>query len=173
MCPNPMPVVQLIYTLLFWRACPALTLLLVLLFALLTLPSPIYIMQTVYLVDENYIFILQEGYCLRYPQTDKRRTVRMPSALSDFEEITTIGTGSYGTCKKVKRKDDGKVYSTVQATFCVMGYIGFTCLVSIGFDVIFHREKFLNLNFIGLIYPVDLCVRFYAPIGYYAHLCFS
>ena len=97
----------------------------------------------------------------------------MPSALSDFEEITTIGTGSYGTCKKVKRQDDGKVYSTVEATFCVMGYIGFTCLVSIGFEVIFHWEKFMNLNFIGLIYPVDLCVRFYAPMGYYAHLCFS
>ncbi|KAK3792257.1 hypothetical protein RRG08_007337 [Elysia crispata] len=33
----------------------------------------------------------------------------MPSTLEDFEVITTIGTGSYGTCKKIRRKKDGKV----------------------------------------------------------------
>jgi len=33
----------------------------------------------------------------------------MTSTLSDFEVISTIGTGSYGTCKKIKRKRDGKV----------------------------------------------------------------
>ncbi|XP_022335257.2 serine/threonine-protein kinase Nek2-like isoform X2 [Crassostrea virginica] len=32
----------------------------------------------------------------------------MPSTLDDFEVIETIGSGSYGTCKKIKRKRDGK-----------------------------------------------------------------
>ncbi|XP_052768507.1 serine/threonine-protein kinase Nek2-like isoform X1 [Mya arenaria] len=31
------------------------------------------------------------------------------TTLDDFEVISTIGTGSYGTCKKIKRKKDGKV----------------------------------------------------------------
>ena len=31
------------------------------------------------------------------------------TALDDFEVLSTIGTGSYGTCKKIKRKKDGKV----------------------------------------------------------------
>ncbi|KAH3847794.1 serine/threonine-protein kinase Nek2-like isoform X2 [Dreissena polymorpha] len=34
---------------------------------------------------------------------------RSKTALDDFEVISTIGTGSYGTCKKIKRKRDGKV----------------------------------------------------------------
>ncbi|CAG5123695.1 unnamed protein product [Candidula unifasciata] len=33
----------------------------------------------------------------------------MPSTLDDFEVISTIGTGSYGTCKKIRRKKDGKI----------------------------------------------------------------
>ncbi|ESP02328.1 hypothetical protein LOTGIDRAFT_138592 [Lottia gigantea] len=32
-----------------------------------------------------------------------------PCSLDDFEVISTIGTGSYGTCKKIRRKKDGKV----------------------------------------------------------------
>lgn len=31
------------------------------------------------------------------------------TALDDFEVLSTIGTGSYGTCKKIRRKKDGKV----------------------------------------------------------------
>lgn len=35
---------------------------------------------------------------------------KMPhSTLDDFEPLSTIGSGSYGTCKKVRRKKDGKV----------------------------------------------------------------
>ncbi|XP_046551879.1 serine/threonine-protein kinase Nek2-like isoform X1 [Haliotis rubra] len=37
------------------------------------------------------------------------KTPRMPSTLDDFEVLTTIGIGSYGTCKKIRRKKDGKV----------------------------------------------------------------
>ncbi|GFR95863.1 serine/threonine-protein kinase Nek2 [Elysia marginata] len=37
------------------------------------------------------------------------KTPRMPSTLDDFEVMATIGTGSYGTCKKIRRKKDGKV----------------------------------------------------------------
>ncbi|XP_041351440.1 serine/threonine-protein kinase Nek2-like isoform X2 [Gigantopelta aegis] len=33
----------------------------------------------------------------------------MPTALDDFESLDTIGTGSYGICKKIRRKKDGKV----------------------------------------------------------------
>ena len=41
----------------------------------------------------------------------------MPSTLEDFEVIATIGTGSYGTCKKIRRKKDGKVISQLLKTF--------------------------------------------------------
>ena len=33
--------------------------------------------------------------------------------LEDFEVLQTIGTGSFGTCRKVRRKADGKVLSFV------------------------------------------------------------
>ena len=32
--------------------------------------------------------------------------------LEDFEVLQTIGTGSFGTCRKVRRKADGKVCSS-------------------------------------------------------------
>lgn len=32
-----------------------------------------------------------------------------PTTLDDFEVLSTIGTGSYGTCKKIQRKKDGKI----------------------------------------------------------------
>ena len=33
----------------------------------------------------------------------------MPSKLQDYDVIGIIGSGSYGTCKKIRRKSDGKV----------------------------------------------------------------
>ena len=33
----------------------------------------------------------------------------MPSTLDDFEILYKIASGSYGTCKKIRRKRDGKV----------------------------------------------------------------
>jgi len=33
----------------------------------------------------------------------------MPSSLEDYDVICTIGSGSYGTCKKIRRKKDGRV----------------------------------------------------------------
>lgn len=37
---------------------------------------------------------------------------KMPhSTLDDFEPLSVIGSGSYGTCKKVKRKKDGKIFA--------------------------------------------------------------
>lgn len=37
----------------------------------------------------------------------------MPACtLDDFEIVCTIGSGSYGTCKKVRRKKDRKVRIT-------------------------------------------------------------
>ena len=34
----------------------------------------------------------------------------MPSSkVEDYDVIETIGSGSYGTCRKIKRKADGKV----------------------------------------------------------------
>ncbi|XP_021368824.1 serine/threonine-protein kinase Nek2-like isoform X2 [Mizuhopecten yessoensis] len=38
-----------------------------------------------------------------------RMSPRMPSTLDDFAVISTIGSGSYGTCRKIRRKKDGKV----------------------------------------------------------------
>jgi hypothetical protein len=33
----------------------------------------------------------------------------MPSALGDYTVLETIGKGSFGTCRKVQSKKDGKV----------------------------------------------------------------
>ncbi|CAG01532.1 unnamed protein product, partial [Tetraodon nigroviridis] len=33
----------------------------------------------------------------------------MPSRVDDYEELVTIGSGSYGRCRKIRRKSDGKV----------------------------------------------------------------
>lgn len=33
----------------------------------------------------------------------------MPSVVKDYEVLCTIGSGSYGTCKKIRRIRDGKV----------------------------------------------------------------
>lgn len=34
---------------------------------------------------------------------------KMPSRVEDYEELFTIGSGSYGKCRKIRRKSDGKV----------------------------------------------------------------
>lgn len=41
----------------------------------------------------------------------------MPSSLDDFDVIGTIGSGSYGTCKKIRRKKDGKVIKNINSKF--------------------------------------------------------
>lgn len=33
----------------------------------------------------------------------------MPSRVEDYEVLYTIGSGSYGRCRKIRRKHDGKV----------------------------------------------------------------
>ena len=39
----------------------------------------------------------------------------MPSKLQDYDILSEIGSGSYGTCKKVRRRTDNKVhYSNTQ-----------------------------------------------------------
>lgn len=49
----------------------------------------------------------------RSSSTSATRSLQTPrpggTALDDFEVLSTIGTGSYGTCKKIRRKKDGKV----------------------------------------------------------------
>ena len=35
----------------------------------------------------------------------------MPSKFQDYEVLGKIGSGSYGTCKKIRRKSDGKVWN--------------------------------------------------------------
>jgi len=34
----------------------------------------------------------------------------MPSKLLDYDILSEIGSGSYGTCKKVRRRSDNKVF---------------------------------------------------------------
>ena len=34
---------------------------------------------------------------------------KMPTSLDDYEVLETIGTGSYGICKKIRRRKDGRV----------------------------------------------------------------
>lgn len=41
----------------------------------------------------------------------------MPSKLQDYEILCEIGSGSYGTCKKVRRRSDNKVKSPL-IVFC-------------------------------------------------------
>ena len=42
------------------------------------------------------------------------------STLEDYEVLDTIGTGSYGTCKKIRRKRDGKVsYFSIIVVTCI------------------------------------------------------
>lgn len=33
----------------------------------------------------------------------------MPSRVEDYDVLYTIGSGSYGRCRKIRRKSDGKV----------------------------------------------------------------
>lgn len=35
----------------------------------------------------------------------------MPSKLLDYDILSEIGSGSYGTCKKVRRRSDNKVFT--------------------------------------------------------------
>lgn len=39
---------------------------------------------------------------------------KMPKTaqLENYEVLTTIGTGTFGTCKKIRRKSDGKVLAS-------------------------------------------------------------
>ncbi|XP_072031897.1 serine/threonine-protein kinase Nek2-like [Amphiura filiformis] len=53
----------------------------------------------------------------------KKISIKMSSKLDNYEILYTIGTGSYGTCKKIRRKNDGKVlvwkemdYSSMSST---------------------------------------------------------
>lgn len=43
----------------------------------------------------------------------------MPSRVDDYEELFTIGSGSYGRCRKIRRKSDGKV-SKLNYTYVLM-----------------------------------------------------
>ncbi len=38
--------------------------------------------------------------------------------LDDFEVLATIGSGTYGTCKKIRRKSDKKVI-TIESCICI------------------------------------------------------
>jgi NIMA (never in mitosis gene a)-related kinase len=54
----------------------------------------------------------------------------MPSSLDDYETLYSIGSGSYGTCKKIKRKKDGRVRLQFSLTELKMKSFQFCDLVS-------------------------------------------
>ena len=69
----------------------------------------------------------------------------MPSSLDEYEVLCTIGTGSYGTCKKIRRKKDGKVryhshHLTHLSIFSVTIFYSFILII-----------KTLNVTIIGLM----------------------
>ncbi|XP_038075838.1 serine/threonine-protein kinase Nek2-like [Patiria miniata] len=54
----------------------------------------------------------------------------MPSKLSDYEVICTIGVGSYGKCKKIKRRSDGKILAWKEINYGSMSETEKQMLVS-------------------------------------------
>ena len=50
--------------------------------------------------------VLNSGAKFKYCQLAMPKT---GTKLEDYEVLATIGTGSFGTCKKVRRKKDRKV----------------------------------------------------------------
>ena len=63
---------------------------------------------------------------------------KMPySTLDDFEPLSTIGSGSYGTCKKIRRKKDGKViYTFYWIAIQKLDYLLYT-------NTKYHMDEFL------------------------------
>ena len=75
----------------------------------------------------------------------------MPSSLADYDIISSIGSGSYGTCKKICRKKDQKVcavfslliqWSLHLLTFCSHNH----CLL----HVLMGRPFLCHFNFLHL-----------------------
>ncbi|XP_786794.1 serine/threonine-protein kinase Nek2 isoform X1 [Strongylocentrotus purpuratus] len=54
----------------------------------------------------------------------------MPSKLSDYDILYTIGSGSYGKCRKVRRKSDGKILVSKEIDYGTMGEVEKQMLVS-------------------------------------------
>ncbi|XP_041467819.1 serine/threonine-protein kinase Nek2-like [Lytechinus variegatus] len=55
---------------------------------------------------------------------------KMPSKLSDYDILYTIGSGSYGKCRKVRRKSDGKILVSKEIDYGTMGEAEKQMLVS-------------------------------------------
>jgi len=53
----------------------------------------------------------------------------MPSKLSDYDILGEIGSGSYGTCKKIRRRSDKKVQFQTGAGSC-SNIFCLACMVS-------------------------------------------
>ena len=48
----------------------------------------------------------------------------MPSRLQDYDVLGMIGSGSYGTCKKIRRKKDNKVSKLAPFEHCYRSLSG-------------------------------------------------
>ena len=56
---------------------------------------------------------LRDRYCTVFCMSSQNVLFvlyRMVSQLEDYEVLNIIGTGSFGTCYKVRKKSDGNVY---------------------------------------------------------------
>ena len=63
--------------------------------------------QCVSLYDPRHRFYFSHGPTTTYFDPVPRN--RMPAKKSDFQVLETVGTGTFGICKLIKRISDGKV----------------------------------------------------------------
>ena len=72
----------------------------------------------------------------------------MPSSkIEDYDVIETIGSGSYGTCRKIRRKCDGKVIRFVQSPSYTSRLVNFPLLVI----MLFHEFLVVQSDFCRFI----------------------
>ena len=66
----------------------------------------------------------------------------MPAVFSDYEVLEIIGTGSYGVCKKIRRKKDGRV----RARSCETRIANEIIMFIVEFAIILSETALYNLS---------------------------
>ena len=79
---------------------------------------------------------------------------RHPSKLHEYQVMETIGTGSFGTCRKVSRKADGKVCNscTLPLQSCLKdAHIQVYVWKEVGYGGMGEKEKQLLVQEVNLL----------------------